>query len=120
MKRDLCRLAFVIVLLAALCAPTLAESQPWRRYDLFTVRAVPLAEGWNLVGWPGDEVRVEDALASIEGKYDTVYGYNAYDADNPWRIWDLTAPDFLRTLWTFERGKGYWVRVTEPCMWRLP
>jgi len=116
-------LLLALVLLVALCAPALADSQPWRKADLFAVRSVPMVEGWNLVGWTGDEVLVEDALASIAGKYDQVYGYDAFD-DNPWRIYDLTLaqerPDFLRTLWTMQRGRGYWVRCVEPCVWELP
>lgn len=118
-NRNIVLLALVLVLFAALSAPMMAESNPWRR-ELFAVRSVPLVEGFNLIGWTGDEVLVEDALASIAGKFDLVYGYDAFDSD-PWRTWQAD-PAFAEwnTLLVMRRGMGYWVRCTEPCVLELP
>ena len=123
-KRNLLQIAFVMILLSALYAPVIAQAPqiPVRTPVKIALEArfVPLNAGWNLVGYTGRNAPIEIALSSVAGKYDMVYGYDAWDEDDPWRKLDLTAPDFLRSLWTLERGRGYWVHCTERCALELP
>jgi hypothetical protein len=75
---------------------------------------LPLCPGWNLIGYPSATARaVEDALASIAGRYDLVYTYDAADAGDPWKKFDPAAPPFVNDLAELEPGKGYWLRVTQ-------
>lgn len=125
MKRNLLFMAFVIVLLSALYAPSLAQAPqipagPAVKVTL-EARLMPLNIGWNLIGHAGRTAPIEIALSSIAGRYDMVYGYDAWDEDNPWRIWqaDPAFADF-NTLFVLERGRGYWVHMTELGALELP
>jgi len=77
---------------------------------------IPLYAGWNLIGYPAGQARpVEEALASIAGKYTLIYGYDGNDAVQQWRSYNPAAPPFASTLQEFAPGFGYWVKVTEDC-----
>jgi hypothetical protein len=79
---------------------------------------IPLVEGWNLVGYPGQVARpITEALASIAGKYNLV---QTYDADESrWLTYDVSMPSFLNDLTKMVPGKGYWLVVTEDCVWNV-
>jgi len=80
-----------------------------------------LAAGWNLVGYPSELTRpITQALATISGTYDLVYAYNAFDPGAPWAVYDASAPATFNTLSEMAPHRGYWIRVTQPCQWRLP
>lgn len=82
---------------------------------------VPLKAGWNLVGYPSQTARpVPEALASIAGKYDVIYGYDPGTASDPWRRFSTAMPAALNQLTLLEPYKGYWIHVTEDCTWTLP
>ncbi len=73
-----------------------------------------LCVGWNLIGFPAGQARpVRNALSSIEGKYIRVLLYEALDADDPWKIYDVNVPGWANDLEVMEPGRGYWVLVTE-------
>jgi hypothetical protein len=87
-------------------------------YALFSHYELPLQPGWNLIGYPVQTANVPTAtrpislvLASIAGDYSIVYGYDAADMRDPWKLYtpqynvqsDLAALDF---------GRGYWLCVT--------
>lgn len=75
-----------------------------------------LSAGWNLVGYPQLQTRpITEALQSIEGKYAQVYAYDAAHPENPWQIFDVGAPPGAWTLTEMKPGRGYWIRVTQPC-----
>jgi len=81
---------------------------------------IQLATGWNLVGYPSQTVLpVAEALQSIDGKYDLVYAYDAHDVADPWKKYNTAAPPFLNDLTTVEPKRGYWIRVTEDCVWQV-
>jgi len=75
--------------------------------------------GWNLFGYPlpGSQA-VAQALASIDGQYDRVFGYDPADSDTPWEMYDPTlgAPfdGLLNELVNLEFASGYWIRTSEP------
>jgi len=82
---------------------------------------IALYEGWNLVGYPSQTTRpVTEALASIDGSYDLVYAYDAWDMADPWKKYNTAAPPFLNDLTEMGPGWGYWLRVSEDCVWSVP
>lgn len=82
--------------------------------------SIPLAAGWNLIGYPASASRpVADALASIAGRYTLMYTYLGSGAE-PWRRYDPTAPPYVNTLTTLDPGRGVWIRVAEACTLMVP
>ncbi|NTU85256.1 MAG: hypothetical protein HGA45_38860, partial [Chloroflexales bacterium] len=83
-------------------------------YALMASYRVPLREvGWNLIAYPIPGKRaVAQALVSIAGLYTTLYGYASADSD-PWKVFDIDAPEWVNDLRELEFGSGYWIRVTD-------
>lgn len=76
--------------------------------------AIALCPGWNLVGYPSyAAVALPAALASIAGKYDLVYGYDAAAPADSWQKYDPAAPPFANDLTALGPGRGYWIRMKE-------
>lgn len=81
---------------------------------------IPLCEGWNLVGYPSTQVRtVPDALASISGAYDLVYGYEAADTADPWASHNPNSPPFANDLTEMGPGWGYWIDANQDATWTV-
>jgi hypothetical protein len=85
-------------------------------YALLTAFRIPLvAPGWNLFSYPlRDSQTVSAALASIEGEYGIVYGYDA--AQLTWEAWDVYGvgvPGYVNDLKELVFGRGYWISVTQ-------
>jgi hypothetical protein len=75
-----------------------------------------LTKDWNLVGYNSSTSQgVADALASIAGKYVSVWAY----MNGNWKVYDPNNPGFS-DLTTMEPGYGYWINATESCTWTLP
>jgi PKD repeat protein len=72
--------------------------------------SISMKTGWNLIGNPclTENLR-DDALSSIAGKYNMVERFDTVK-DKEVR---LTASDLM------EPGLGYWIHVTEDCVWRI-
>jgi hypothetical protein len=84
-------------------------------YALMSSIEIPLyGPGWNLFSYPVPMTRtVPNALLSISGYYTTVYGYEATDATDPWKVYDVTVPEWVNDLHMLEFGRGYWINVSE-------
>ncbi len=84
-------------------------------YALLTAYRIPLqAPGWNLFSYPLRQAQpVTTALVSISGYYTTVYGHQATDPADPWKVYDVTAPGYVNDLATLEFGQGYWISVSH-------
>jgi hypothetical protein len=84
-------------------------------YTLLTAYQMPLdTAGWNLLWYPcRDPLPVPAALASIEDHY-IIYGYDATDTADPWKVYDETAPPYVNDLTALEFGQGYWIHVPQP------
>ena len=89
-------------------------------YALMTSIELPIQSGWNLIGYPVQTAGVptatrpiSDVLASIKGAYSVVYGYDATDTRDPWKLY---APQggVQSDLATLEFGHGYWLHITAP------
>jgi len=77
--------------------------------------SISLSTGWNLVGYNSSTSQgVTDALASIEGKYVSVWAY----IGGSWKVYDPNNPGFS-DLTTMDRGYGYWINAKEACTWKL-
>jgi hypothetical protein len=73
--------------------------------------------GWNLFAYPVPETRpVEEALASVDWHYSTVFTYDNRDSADPWKVLDASdsVPEWVNDLKTLEYGSGYWIKVTTP------
>ncbi len=78
--------------------------------------SIDLANGWNLVGYNSSTSQgVADALASISGKYVSVWAY----VNGSWKVYDPNNPGFS-DLTAMDPGYGYWINATEACTWTLP
>lgn len=88
-------------------------------YALMTSIKVPLSNpGWNLLYfYPGATQPITDALAYSQNYYTTVYGYDATDTDDPWKVYDVSVPPewapLVDDLANLEYGQAYWIRATE-------
>ncbi|MCA9999473.1 MAG: hypothetical protein KDE56_27105, partial [Anaerolineales bacterium] len=81
-----------------------------------TIELAPFSRGWNNFGYPAQTARsVAEALASIEGKYTSIYNYDT-GADE-WYLYDATVgsnfSNLVNDLTVLEYTKGYWLYATE-------
>lgn len=75
---------------------------------------VALEEGWNDFVYLGATTDVEDALASISGKYTSVYRYVNDGFTESWDVFGgAGAPAYVRDFATMDACSSYWVFVTE-------
>jgi hypothetical protein len=74
---------------------------------------IPLVQGWNLIGYPWPTpLPPQEALASIDGGYDIVYGWDPSTGS-----WLSYAPGLGQgTLREMGPGHGYWVRASRECV----
>ena len=84
-------------------------------YALMSSIEIPLyGPGWNQFGYPAQGSKpVAQALLSISGYYTTVYGTVITDTADPWKVYDVTAPDWVNDLATLDFGKTYWINVSQ-------
>ncbi|MBN1877357.1 MAG: VCBS repeat-containing protein [Anaerolineae bacterium] len=83
-----------------------------------TIEMPALEPGWNGFGYPVPETRpITRALASIDGKYTSVYHYQPADV---WRLYDQTVvdehPEFtslVNDLAVLTFGQAYWIYATD-------
>ncbi|MBN1876694.1 MAG: VCBS repeat-containing protein [Anaerolineae bacterium] len=91
-------------------------------YALMSSLEIPLpAVGWNLVSYPVQETRaVTDALKSIAGYYSLIYGYDATDTLDPWKVYAPSpTPEWVNDLYALHFGQGYWISATQAITWSL-
>lgn len=85
---------------------------------------ITLYEGWNLIGYPIQNAdAIPDALTAIDGKYDLILAYKAFDTEDPWKLYDPDAPNYANDLATMAPGWGYWIHITEETTafdWSIP
>jgi len=76
--------------------------------------AIPLHDGWNLVGCNSQKsIRVEDAISSIIANHPSIWTVNP--ANGEWLGYDPENPP--NDLTSIDPGKAYWVHVTGNCIW---
>jgi len=73
---------------------------------------IQLYEGWNLVSYASFVNRtVEDALSGIWSHVEQVEVFD--DGNAPYYLRTLSSSDWM------EAGFGYWICVTENCIWMV-
>ncbi len=84
-------------------------------YALMSSLEIPLVgPGWDGFGYPVQETRpISEVLLSISGTYTTVYGFNALDVTDPWKIYDVTVPHWVNDLGVLEFGHSYWILLKQ-------
>ncbi len=94
-------------------APTVATVLP-SDGTLQATTSLDLCVGWNLIGFPAGEARHPlTVLSSIAGKWERIFGYDAFDPADPWEGFDPAVPDWANNLPLMQPGRGYWLLVTE-------
>ena len=74
---------------------------------------VYLVPGWNLVGYPTNEIKtINESFASIYGKYTEVRAYNSVIGS-----FISYVPGIGGALNQTEAGRGYWINVTREEVW---
>ncbi|MCZ7568459.1 MAG: hypothetical protein M5U01_07710 [Ardenticatenaceae bacterium] len=77
---------------------------------------VTLLPGASLIGYPRrTAMPLTTALAGCSGKITKVYGYQADDTGDPWKIWDASLPGYANDLTDLRPGYGYWVYASQSC-----
>ena len=73
-----------------------------------------LQVGWNLISIPRDQANtaITTVLSSISGSYDLVYAYDASDATDPWKKYNVNAPSYSNDLTAVDESMGVWVHMT--------
>jgi hypothetical protein len=75
-----------------------------------------LGNGSNLVGYnSAGSWDTPEAVASIEGQYVSVWAF----IEGSWKLYDPANPGFS-DLTTMAPGYGYWIDVSEACVWDVP
>jgi len=75
-----------------------------------------LYAGWNMIAYPQLAAQsVEDTLASIDGKYSQVNGYDGANSMNPWLRYAVGAEPWVNTLQELEPGSAYHIQVDQDC-----
>ena len=76
--------------------------------------SLPLAQGWNLVGYDGASCTASSTpLSSIGSALQVSWGYGAQG----WQFYDPTATAKENTLTNLCPGAGYWVEVNGTAAW---
>ena len=88
-------------------------------YSLMSSHQVSLSgPGWNLLSYPLQEPQaVTQALASMDGYYTTVYGYETTDVADPWEVYAFGVPNWVNDLTELRPGQGYWIRASQAVTW---
>ena len=75
-----------------------------------------LVNGSNLVGYNSASLRdTPEAVASIEGECVSVWAF----IEGSWKVYDPANSGFS-DLTTMQPGYGYWIDVSEACVWIVP
>jgi hypothetical protein len=78
--------------------------------------ALDLRAGWNMFSypWPRPTLPISEGLALVNGAgaYTTLYGYDAGDPADHWKLYDIDAPAWVNDLRELRYSQAYWVRVT--------
>jgi hypothetical protein len=77
--------------------------------------SVNLLVGWNLVGHLStQDMPIQDALQSINGKYNAVYAFDTVKNEYVGYIPGSSSP-----LTEIEVGRGYWIHATQAATWTI-
>jgi len=77
---------------------------------------IVLHVGMNLISVPvsPNSSTLSDVLASVEGRYDKLYAYDASNASDPWKRYSVGVPSYANDLTEIDSTMGFWILATEP------
>ncbi|UCE39248.1 MAG: right-handed parallel beta-helix repeat-containing protein [Thermoplasmata archaeon] len=75
----------------------------------------PLFKGWNLVSIPyiQSNFNLSNILNSIDGLYDAVQWYNAFDGSDSWKHYHISKPSHLNDLSTINHTMSVWIHIIQ-------
>ncbi|UCG69447.1 MAG: hypothetical protein JSV09_00015 [Thermoplasmata archaeon] len=78
--------------------------------------SMDLEEGWNLVSLDLTPIdtSLDSVLETIKGDYDAVQWYDANDAVDPWKHFEVSKPSQLNDLYEINPRVGFWIHVITP------
>ena len=76
---------------------------------------MPLHSSWNLISIPLRQLNtsINAVLESIAGKYDKAQSYDAFDASDHWRYYNMNKPSCVNDLVEINHTMGFWLHMTE-------
>ena len=75
---------------------------------------IALCQGWNHIGFPADQPRAPTAVfSSIAGKWQRLFGHDAFDIKDPFEFFDPAVPAWANDLELMRPGYGYWLLASE-------
>ena len=75
---------------------------------------IALCQGWNHIGFPADQPRAPTAVfSSIAGKWQRLFGHDAFDTADPFEFFDPAVPAWANDLELMRPGYGYWLLASE-------
>ena len=76
--------------------------------------SIALCQGWNHIGFPADQPRAPTAVfSSIAGKWQRLFGHDAFDIKDPFEFFDPAVPAWANDLELMRPGYGYWLLASE-------
>jgi hypothetical protein len=90
--------------------------------NLYAVTDPQPAPGWNLVGYPANSTGALPAALRDHGvgaNFSQVYTYQANDPNDPWKLYDESAPEWANDLNALSPLWGYWVSVSANRTWHV-
>lgn len=79
-----------------------------------------LFEGWNLVGYPSDKLRlVNETFLDVMMNLNSVHLYNVNDTSDPWKVYSTSVNTSENDLVYMLPGFGYWVRMDDRDTWMV-
>lgn len=88
------------------------SATPWQ-FTTATGYSIGLTTGWNLISLPVTPTTwtsLPDTLASVDGKVDRIWTYDAHLGE--WRVYN-TDPEVASDLTYLEAGRGYWIDMNQ-------
>ncbi len=81
-------------------------------------KSIQLYKGWNLIGFNSlTQMTVNNALLSITGYYNSIWGYDPQISD--WKKLIVGAPNQVNNLSILKPGEGYWIDAKNNIVWDL-
>ena len=75
---------------------------------------IDLCQGWNHIGFPAEQPRAPTAVfSSIAGKWQRLFGHDAFDTADPFEFFDPAVPAWANDLELMRPGYGYWLLASE-------
>ena len=56
-------------------------------------------------------------FASVAGRYDLIFWYDACDTNDPWKKYDPNAPPIANDLTAISTAQGLWIKANADATW---